>query len=414
MKVKFFGKIAKVDEQDDGTVIVEGIASTEAVDRQGEVVKAEAMKAALPDYLSTGKGPLREMHQPSAAGYVFKAEVNDAGETIIAAKVVDPVAVLKVKEGVYQGFSIGGKAIEKADGVISRLVLSEISLVDRPANPESMISMWKGDEIDGSDEEVVDESVVKADENAEPAKTEEPAASATVEKGMDEVAFAARILQQIEYLRQACEWEKECEGDASPVPDKLKEVVATLGDILASMTAEEVAEIKANAEPEESEVEMSDKTGDVAKAGARNSSADLERIQKAHDSLVELGAECECNTGKAALVEDLAKLSTEKEDAISKIASLESDLAKLADEKKALEVEIAKRDESLVIRDAEIVAKDARIKQLEALPAATKGVLRAVEKADDSVGVVKATDAVPQLKNDPLELIKALHSGVLR
>jgi hypothetical protein len=51
---------------------------------------------------------LREMHQPLAAGKTIAADVAEDGCTYITAKVVDPVAIKKVKEGVYAGFSIGG------------------------------------------------------------------------------------------------------------------------------------------------------------------------------------------------------------------------------------------------------------------------------------------------------------------
>jgi hypothetical protein len=105
---RLFAKIdrAKLKKNDDGTLYVEGIASSENVDSQGEIVKASAIAAALPDYM---KFPaLREMHQLIAAGKTLAADVREDGCTYIAAKVVDPIACKKVEEGVYAGFSIGG------------------------------------------------------------------------------------------------------------------------------------------------------------------------------------------------------------------------------------------------------------------------------------------------------------------
>jgi hypothetical protein len=142
--MRLYGAIQKVEPQDDGTVRVHGIASSEVTDDQGEIIRAEAMRAAVPDYMRFPA--LREMHQLSAAGTTLEAEVGDDGATRIVAHVVDPVAVAKVRNQVYRGFSIGGRVTQREAGnpkVITGLVLDEISLVDRPANPEAIFDCWK-------------------------------------------------------------------------------------------------------------------------------------------------------------------------------------------------------------------------------------------------------------------------------
>jgi hypothetical protein len=142
--MRLYGAIQKVEAQDDGTVRVHGIASSEAVDDQGEIVRADAIRAAIPDYMHFPA--LREMHQLSAAGTTLEAEVCDDGTTRIVAHVVDPVAVAKVKNRVYRGFSIGGRVTQRDPRdpkTITALVLNEISLVDRPANPEAIFDCWK-------------------------------------------------------------------------------------------------------------------------------------------------------------------------------------------------------------------------------------------------------------------------------
>jgi hypothetical protein len=142
--MRLYGAIQKVEPQDDGTVRVHGIATSEAMDDQGETIWVDAIRAALPDYMRFPA--LREMHQLSAAGTTLEAEVGDDGTTRIVAHVVDPVAVAKVKNQVYRGFSIGGRVTQRDPGnpkTITGLVLSEISLVDRPANPEAVFDCWK-------------------------------------------------------------------------------------------------------------------------------------------------------------------------------------------------------------------------------------------------------------------------------
>jgi hypothetical protein len=49
--MRLYGQICKVTPEDDGTLRVEGIASTEAIDEQGEIVRGSAMRAAIPDYM---------------------------------------------------------------------------------------------------------------------------------------------------------------------------------------------------------------------------------------------------------------------------------------------------------------------------------------------------------------------------
>src|SRR5262252_9488860 len=142
--MRLYGTIEKIEAQTDGTVRVHGIATSEAVDEQGEIVRAAAMRAAMPEYMRFPA--LREMHQLSAAGTTLEAEVGEDGTTRIVAHVVDPIAVAKVKNQVYRGFSIGGRVLQREAGnpkTITNLVLNEISLVDRPANPAAVFDCWK-------------------------------------------------------------------------------------------------------------------------------------------------------------------------------------------------------------------------------------------------------------------------------
>ena len=119
--MNIYGEITKVEALDDGTIRVTGVASTGAIDDADERVLPEAMKAALPAYMRFGA--LREMHGLSAAGATLRAEVTDDGATRIETHVVDPV--------------------------ITKLRLNEISLVDRPCNPEAVIDVWKADRPEG-------------------------------------------------------------------------------------------------------------------------------------------------------------------------------------------------------------------------------------------------------------------------
>lgn len=146
-KMDVFAPFQKIDQEQR---IVEGYASTEALDSQGEIVLKRAVAAALPDFMKFGN--IREMHQPSAVGRAYQARMDEKG-LWIAAKIVDDAAWAKVREGVYQGFSIGGQVTARDDDdpkIVTGCELSEISLVDRPANPEAKVVMFKADGLSGA------------------------------------------------------------------------------------------------------------------------------------------------------------------------------------------------------------------------------------------------------------------------
>jgi hypothetical protein len=140
--MRFYAPIAKVDAVER---MVWGYASTEAEDDQGEVITRDALAAALGEYLKFAN--IREMHQMSAVGVAEEAGVDDRG-LYVGARIVDPRAWDKVTGGVYKGFSVGGKVRGRDSrdrNVITALTLTEISLVDRPANPEAVFDCWKAD-----------------------------------------------------------------------------------------------------------------------------------------------------------------------------------------------------------------------------------------------------------------------------
>jgi hypothetical protein len=59
-----------------------------------------------------------------------------------------------VTTGVYKGFSIGGKVLardSKDKKIITKIALNEISLVDRPSNPEARFDVWKAAAVDPAD-----------------------------------------------------------------------------------------------------------------------------------------------------------------------------------------------------------------------------------------------------------------------
>ena len=375
--MKIFAAFTKFEKRDDGTLMVQGVASSEAVDSDGEIVKADAMRDALPGFMSLGTGALRSMHQAIAAGTVQKAEVRDDNKTYIEAEVVDPVEVLKVEKGVYKGFSIGGSVQKKEGKIIHKIKLREISLVDRGSNPEALLSLMK---LEGTEED-------------------EPVA-----KGMDHVAQLAWTLKSIGYLTEDQINEAAREGDASPIPAKLKAWLAAGAGILAEMTAEETAELVA-ALPEAKSVDdplaMVDPAGELEKKGARHSAADKDHLQAIHDHAANMGADCAAS--KAEPAGDLAKVQAEHDLAKAQIETL----TKALDDSKT---------------ETETLTK--RVLELEAQPESPRGATAdlpgiVLDKSQDNrrdnadqEEAVKKIETLPEGAEKAKALIQLIHSGV--
>jgi hypothetical protein len=149
----FFLPITKVDTTPEGHRLVTGTVSTERVDLDGQIADYEWAKKEAQGWFEIGN--VREQHSRSAAGKALDLQLDDANKTIsVTAKIIDPIAIAKVDEKVYTGFSFGAKnvpgnpvrVIKDAQAPGGRIVGGkwiEISLADRPANPDAVITLVK-------------------------------------------------------------------------------------------------------------------------------------------------------------------------------------------------------------------------------------------------------------------------------
>ena len=161
--------LTKVDKE---RRIVSGFASLDNVDKQDDIVTAEASMEAFAKF----RGNIREMHQPLAVGKMvdFKAEkyfdpdskkfYNGVFVSAYVSKGAQDTWE-KVLDGTLAGFSIGGRMNKWDDGfdeksdkairIIKQYDLIELSLVDSPANQfANIVSVEKVDGV----------NVVKGDE----------------------------------------------------------------------------------------------------------------------------------------------------------------------------------------------------------------------------------------------------------
>lgn len=166
--VKFYAPITKIDEE---KRMVYGYATTGTEDSQGEIVDLQASFDAVDEYKEWAT--IKEMHnQQTAAGIATVIEKHPGVGVYVGTNIVDDQAWKKVMAKVYRGFSIGGKTISKVKGEdgkthITKYKLHEISLVDKPANPDTLFQVMKRDftaDADASKEANGGKSMEKKDE----------------------------------------------------------------------------------------------------------------------------------------------------------------------------------------------------------------------------------------------------------
>ena len=331
---KLYAEIAKMEAQDDGTVKVWGYASSEAVDSDGEIIAAEAMKAAIPDYMKFGA--VREMHGSNAAGTAIEINVEDDGRTFFGAHIVDPIAVTKVKTGVYKGFSIGGSVTARDElnkSQITGLKLTEISLVDRPANPDAVFTCFKadkpkdGEEAADKDDEPADKTdetpaddTEKADgekvDDKEDDKKDETEKSASVNLSESEIAIlkavlakaekpkdepVAKSMYQVKSLADVLTSLKWLIDDAAYVDidetviAQIKESAGSLAESLKALTISEADKLV------DGLAAKADKSDDLAKAESVDELAKAQdALKKSNDALAKAQAEIESLKKQAA------------------------------------------------------------------------------------------------------------------
>ena len=423
---RLYAEIAKTEAQEDGTIKVYGYASSGSEDSDGETITPDAMKAALPDYMKFGA--VREMHDAKkAAGTAIEAEVQEDGRTWFGAHVVDPVAVKKVEAGVYKGFSIGGKVTER-DSLNKRLIkgvkLVEVSLVDRPANPDAVFTMFKAETVDGQ----------PGDEGEATGKND-PGAGEDLKKGMYSVSRFAEMLGSIAYMVSDALSESDYEGDNSPIPAQLREWLKQGAVIFTGMAAEEVNELVAMSEAKKAEgAEALQKAGARFSAATKAALGDLHKMVKVCDEhLGKLGyadaEDDEAGDTKAAEVNDAhdallkacgAAGCPEGEVASEWVAKTAGEINELRELAKAAGIE-GGSPAGLVNALAKRVKEQAEeITKLNDQPAPPKGYANgvALSKADDRAGG-EAKEVAPVItsngeENEVATLIKAAQAKPIR
>ena len=204
-----YADILKYDDNGDGTLTVYGKATDDALDIDQQICDPVWLDKAMPDWFRTG-GNIREQHSNIAAGVAQEYESKADGH-YISALVVDPVSVLKVQNRVLRGFSIGIKSPrvvrdqKAANGRIVDGQIVEVSLVDRPANPNCQLVLAKslnGEKTLTKVEELLETNIEKevaedttamgGESKAIPSRDEMMSRYASARKALDEIAMECK------------------------------------------------------------------------------------------------------------------------------------------------------------------------------------------------------------------------------
>lgn len=143
------------EKQDD---VFTAIASSEAEDRQGEVVqvggwqlknfKDNPILLFMHDHTKPIGKATRVWTDKASKKLMFKGMMSTATEWGRAAKQL-------MDEGILKAFSVGFRPLEIDGNLITKAELYEISLVSVPANPEARLLMAKSLEKSGFDEKFI-------------------------------------------------------------------------------------------------------------------------------------------------------------------------------------------------------------------------------------------------------------------
>jgi hypothetical protein len=229
----FFRKFVPIFKVDTAKRQVEGVIAEEAVDKANEIFDYETSKGYVQKWSNDFEkstnglsvGNVRAMHSSIAAGKLTAITFDDATKRIsVTAKIIDDNEWKKVEQGVYTGFSIGGRYIKKwLDGVAQRYTAApaEVSIVDNPCMYGATFT------------------AVKADGAEEMRKF----VGKPMEKSMWDIGKLACILEDLAWMEDCLEYEAEYEGDGSTVPEQLAAWIETGTTILKQLVEEETAEL---------------------------------------------------------------------------------------------------------------------------------------------------------------------------
>ena len=398
--MKFAFPISKTEKLEDGRLLIEGVATSEALDLQGEILDYEGSKRAFEKWA----GNIREAHDPKKpVGKAIEVIPDDGAKTIsvrafISAGAKDTQA--KVEDGTLAMFSVGGgiptkTKMEKVGSKPVRRVLewpmTELSLVDVGANPDAAVSVAKAAGVEEEEEPEKKDPPVEEEPEEKPKIA--PEAPQLSEAQM--VELVTKVTDAVLAALEAKQKEK-AEPPAPPTEEKPEEkTVAAPGvrkdeeaDVLSAACILDSLKNLRVAEGTEPEVE----TKQLA-ALARAAAALAEFIALEAGEVIANAAEPMPESegiALAARIDGLAKMISERLDSITKsapppdprlddvVAGIGSLPANIASElsKTASDLKAAFSGEVKALREGEVATLAKGMDQILSMPVPGRSPLR--------------------------------------
>jgi hypothetical protein len=410
-------------------------ATFEYIKADGSVEMRKFITPSNEDSMTTadkGGAAAADNTQPAADAGTDEALLKAAGEAEANGKATDDQKALLAKSGPKIETVKDGKPVKPSAAPMQKWVGSdgqtfdtkreaEIHNLELEKQAELAPAMAKMNALlnDAKPEEkdVVVEKSAATEERLEPAKPEEKAAEtispekteksvkAPLKKGLYGIGQLASILSDINNFMSCAEYEAISEKDDSSIPGQVKAWLKQGAALLNAYCAEETAELF---DDEDVEIlEMAAKMdapkaaalakhvgnaklkAELEKAGARHSKTDKEALMDLHKSACDhVEAIEKCFKGMGVMPED-----SDEDKGAQKMAKL---LDLLADEKleKAALTDLIKKTNTTLEKAADRIeglekSKSElaeRVENLERQPAAGKGHVKAISKAQDSGG----------------------------
>lgn len=287
--------IAKIDKE---RRTVSGFATLDNVDRQGDIVPAEASVKAFEKF----RGNIREMHDDKkAVGKLvsFKEDSFYDQETGKLYKGVFVSAYVskgaqdtweKVLDGTLTGFSIGGSVkdyedtfdgdVEKSVRIIKEYDLFELSLVDNPANQyANVISIEKGHTGGYLSKALIENVFWCGDDDIVQLSANSASECPRCDKNMNNIGFVeTNDAQKAEVVKSILSTIKNDAKEVSKMENEViekTEVVEESSEVVVEESVETAVENSIEKSVEEDSVEKSD-SEEVDKAVAPGATAAME------------------------------------------------------------------------------------------------------------------------------------------
>jgi Putative phage serine protease XkdF len=358
---------SKVDKE---RRIVSGFASLDNLDKQDDIVTAEASMAAFAKF----RGNIREMHQPVAVGKMvnfkedkyFDPESKKFYKGVFVSAYVSKGAQdtwEKVLDGTLTGFSIGGRMNKWDDGydeksdtqirIIKEYDLVELSLVDSPANQfANIVSVEKVDGVDvfKGDSTVLENVFYDKANGIVLASENDSELSPVTGEQMENIGFVEKTdnekVTMIKFLVDSAKGINTSKINKEVQP--MTENTEAVAEVIETEASVEVA--KSEVAPEVDAV-VETPTEDVVKADEAPVSEEIAKSEEtpAVDVVEEVTEVSKSDDAVDSTVEIKNTLESAFSDLVSKVNSLQAEVEMLKSSK--VDVETAKQSFEAVAKD---------------------------------------------------------------